>query len=202
MVPRIKPPGYIREALSKLQHEGYHTAIVAGGAIRDMYHDVEVSDVDIFIEYKMTSNNPKRAFTAPEWNQYWRDVFFSGGTFYGIAQRYSAYNSDNLLEDEIEDSDQHILAIWDILTSEAVYQVIFLNVDPKQYVDQKFDFGLCKAWFDGKKLHYSRDFNRDSRNRTVTLVGDLNVDQIKYACEVHYPRIQEKYPGYKLSVGE
>ena len=202
MVPNLKPHAHMRRILHLLHDAGYESAMIAGGAIRDMYHEVPMSDVDIFVQYQVTEADPRRPFGATEWESHWANLFVEDTDMADVSWSYSRYEkpADTLSEEQHKDDDG-IVAVWNVNTDEGHYQVIFTNMDPIEYVNRKFDFGICKAYFDGKKLHYSRDFMRDSRNRTITLVGEgLTHHQIRYACEQHLPRIQKKYPGYKFQV--
>lgn len=201
------------QTLQLIQNAGHHTAIVAGGAIRDMYHDVLISDIDIFIQHPghMKSSVPvkkylpKRPFDHPEWTAYWADVLrlrdindpFDGDD---IEWYYSSYEPPSAFDDE-DDFTAEIISVWNVYRGLNAYQIVFTTIDPISYVNDHFDFGLCKAYCDGKRLHFTEDFMRDSRNKTITLVGkNMPEQRVKYAMLSHYPRIREKYPGHRLVV--
>lgn len=202
MVPNLIPHDYMRSALHLMHKSGHDSAIIAGGAIRDMFHGVEISDVDIFVQYKTLPDTPKRSFNHDEWNEYWRDVFQLGSKFFSTVQWvYSPYTHPDD-EDHVPEG-HHVSAVWDVISEGISYQIIMLNIDPVTYVEQQFDFGICRAYFDGSRVRYSREFVRDSRNRTITLVCDTLTDaQVRYAITNHLSKILAKYPGYRLEIPE
>jgi hypothetical protein len=189
----------MRSALYMMHQSGHDTAIIAGGAIRDMFHDVTISDVDIFVQYK-NKNVPRAPFGHPSWIEHWTKVFQLQDKLFSTVQSvYSPYSDP----EGPNGGGRQVMAVWDIFSEGIEYQVIMLNVDPIKYVDQQFDFGICRAYFDGSRVRYSREFVRDSRNKTITLVCDnLSPAQVQYATTHHLAKIQAKYPGYRLEIPE
>ena len=181
------------QTLTRIQNAGWKS-IIAGGAIRDLYHNIPRSDVDIYVKWDKTrAIRGKQYFGEQSWADYWyktlgckdhnrrlfdRDTVEFEGGFYGL-------NSTK------------ICGVWDILKSNERFQLILLDHDPIDYVENCFDFGICKAWCDGYKIRFTRDFMHDSRYRLITLVNhNLSQREYAYAINHHLPKLQEKYPGY------
>ena len=216
----IKPTDHMIQTLKLIQGARHTSAIIAGGAIRDNYHDVMISDVDVFIQHPSFVQTgearadcmPQRPFQHAEWNDYWAEVLQlrSDNERLIVSDRvtwhYSTYEEpptkrNPYVEDDDFSKTPDVLAVWNIMRGFNPYQIIFTTMDPVQYVNDKFDFGLCKAYCDGYKVHLSQDFMTDTRNKTITFVGNgLTNQQTQYALSHHLPRIQEKYPGYQLIV--
>lgn len=195
--------------LHQIQAAGHTTAIIAGGAIRDTYHDQMVTDVDIFIQHPSTlpagslraSGMPPQQFKHADWEDYWADVMRlrtspSSRSYVrdSVRWHHSSYDGDSV-EDNLM---PELLSVWNVFKGLNMYQVIFTTVNPVEYVNDRFDFGLCKAYCDGKRTHLTDDFLRDSRNKTITMVGkEMSSNRVAYAISEHLPRIKEKYPGFQ-----
>jgi hypothetical protein len=198
--------------LNLLHASGHPSAVIAGGAIRDMYHERMVSDVDIYIHHPAYIGKPATSeiplhhpMNSSMWLDYWSDV---------LKLRPSATRSQ-ILRDNVKmhfsqyddpgkpDEEQDIVAVWNVFKGFNLYQIIFTAIEPIEYINNQFDFGICKAYCDGSKVHYTGDFMRDSRNKTITFVGKgMSVARIKRCMTEHLPRIQEKYPGYNVVIPE
>lgn len=88
----------------------------------------------------------------------------------------------------------------------TLINLIIVEVDPKEYVTQYFDFGICKAWYDGSYVHMHGDYTTDVNNKTITMT--LSNEHV-IACygtvekgiagmREHADRINWKYPGYRI----
>lgn len=84
--------------------------------------------------------------------------------------------------------------------------LIFTECPPVEYVAKYFDFGICKAWYDGQYVHMHGDFTNDVNNKTITMVLP-NAHVIECygsvaagveAMQDHAERIQWKYPTHKI----
>lgn len=214
MGTKIKPTDHMIQTLRMIQSAGHTSAIIAGGAIRDTVMDVMVNDVDIFIQSPshIPSDQPRpdclpaHPFKHEEWLTYWARVLkldTKTRSVVGdrISWHYSAYTPPADHSTETFKHSPSILSVWNVFRGFNMYQLIFTTSNPVEYVEEKFDFGICKAYCDGTRVRLTRDFVTDSRNRTITLVGkELTARQVEYAVSSHFPRIQEKYPGYKLII--
>lgn len=86
------------------------------------------------------------------------------------------------------------------------YNLIFTECPPVEYVTKYFDFGICKAWYDGTYVHMHGDYTNDVNNKTITMVlppehviacyGSLQAGFDSMG--EHAYRIQCKYPSHKV----
>jgi hypothetical protein len=190
--------------LTKIQNAGFKSAILAGGAIRDMYHGVAVSDYDIFLWCPDLSNEWGGFKTMPPYDDIDylaklvgikrnRSPYMSA--FTGIISQYKPTTKGDYTINE------HISSVWDITMPNADYQLIFVNERPVDYVLKYFDIGICKTYCDGKKIHFSEDFTTDVTNNTLTICAqDMSKAMFNYIIRHHLPRIKRKYPGYRVVV--
>lgn len=192
MKHRISKSSDMVRQLTKLRNDGWE-AIIAGGAIRDTFHDKEITDVDIFVQInEVVRKRLNASYKSKAWLEYWfkafgcnldknDDVTYLGGSY------------------TFKVLDTNIQAVWQILTAGKKYQIILLNKDPITYVKENFDFGICRAYCDGRKLHFTNEFMHDTLNHTITLYREnLTDEQINYALGDHVARIQKKFPGWTL----
>jgi len=165
--------------------------ILAGGAIRDAYHNKEIKDYDFFI----SSEGCEEDIYDEE---FWVELL--------------DLNLDGILCDSIfnaSDSDDascthrnHIDLVWEIEKHDGtVYNIIILDMNPEKFVNQYFDIGLCKAYSNGKKLRLTSDFTYDSRYHELTIVQqDMTQEEFYRMMDNHVHRLKLKYPGWKLVV--
>lgn len=176
-------------ALRRLHVAGFPSALIAGGAIRDLYFGNHIKDVDIFLEVDVFGK-----CTDPDyiWNimdckmdePFWRfdEITESSPT----GEQYVG---------------QLVEQVWDVYRDQTAYQLIFLNVPPEEYVNKHFDIGLCKAYCDSSKLRFTRDFSNDAANKTLTIVAEeINQAQFNYILHHHLVRMKRKFPGYTTRV--
>jgi len=192
MKKRLTRTSGIIRSLHYIKKEGWN-AIVAGGVLRDMYHGKAISDVDIFIEYDYRDITQILGKTVPSlrdtfWEAYWHNTLKCG-----------AYDSCDFEGFKYAEEDDMLYAVWTTTKNGLKYQIVFVKDDPIHYVENYFDFGICKAYSDGNKIRFTDEFLKDSSNHTITLYSEnLTEDQRNHALNNHLPRIQEKYSGYRL----
>ena len=178
--------------LTKIQRFGWD-AIIAGSAIRDSYHDKKISSVDFFISInEKIVKTISEDFSSYEWIEYWYALFnasydtYDDVMFLGDVETYHVLN-------------KHILAVWRLHIAGKKHQIILLNKSPQQYVIDNFDFGICMAYCDGIKMHFTNEFITDSLNHTITLYKEnLSNPQLVFALGDHIDSLRKKYPGWQL----
>lgn len=191
------------QILKLFQIAGFKSAIIAGGAIRDIYHSTEISDYDIFLQH------PGAVISE--------DLLIQTlGQFYKQTndELYSATDdgSNGYMPSSKSKKKSRIVEVWNLnrynLTasyydSYNCYQFIFLAHDPVEYVKKHFDIGLCKAYCDGVKIHLSEDFMEDSNNQTLTICAkEMSRSEFDYVLDHHLPKLTDKFPGWKVVVAQ
>lgn len=172
------------------------TAIIAGGWLRDLYHDIPFNDVDIYVTEE---NQIKSADCYSIYEEmFWREQFKLK------TDGFMAY--DNISQpgaDGCYDGKSHIDAVWEIRKGFTRYNIIIVDIDPTDYINQYFDIGLCKAFCDGSRIRLTADFMHDSQHRQLTLVSkEIDEEEFKHVMTRHIPKLRNKYPGYTLIVPE
>lgn len=198
--------------LHDLRVEGWD-AIIAGGAIRDLWHDKPIRDVDIFASHIYKTHGVLKNLAAPYesdvWLDYWFDAFkCNHDSEDEVLSIGSAYGGDDSIDPDMcwvweirrtEIDKVEVLGLEAVIPIKKVYQVILVKKNPVDFVMQNFDFGLCKAYTDGKRIHMSGEFMEDALNHRLTLGHEtLNERQQDRAVYHHLPRLLGKYPGYQV----
>lgn len=197
----IGPHSDMVRTLRLIQRRGYTSAIIAGGAIRDMYFNTPVKDIDIFLWDHNTKACPEKTTATV---CLYDEKFIS--RLLNLDETKTWYRRDFVMrsgmgEDEDYPVTQYVTQVWSVVKNDLPYQLIFLNKDPLEYVDRHFDLALSKAYCDGYKIRYTKDFSLDAQRRTLTICSHgLTQAHFDYICEEYVPRIKEKYPNFVTKV--
>lgn len=190
----IRIPKEYCTVLQTIHDIGYSNAVIGGGCIRDLYCNKQINDVDIFLPLKPTATPT---------------VFFDSPSPTNINKISTTFNVDTSRGDVLEYVTKnktyaykrlHIKHVWNLCLNHTKFQLIVVNLEPKTYVMEYFDFGICMCYYDGKNTHYGTNFFRDVNNKTITLCGRLTGNEIVYSLSKHLTKLKKKFPGYELGI--
>lgn len=200
---KLKRTGDFDLVLQALQQirSVYPSAIIAGGAVRDLTLDSYVKDYDVFVhkddkadnkfhdpyhwEQLMNVTKPKPVPTRTGLNGLLRNT-----TVQRSGPRTASLTAQN-------DGVNTVFKIG--LTEHVTVDIIITNVHPITYVREYFDIGICKAYTDGARVFYTPDFIKDVENKTISIVGKHMTPEEIARCEVdHAKRVKEKFPGHTV----
>lgn len=197
------------KVLRQIQQFGFKSAILAGGAIRDAHFGKQIKDYDIFLWDPCISNECSQHFienlyTDPfEFEKVLQRIFGSSHSNSFVETIFfESYEAFEGIENFALDKDK-ISGVWNVNFEEyglcRGYQIIVTHDKPVNHISTNFDIGLCKAYCDGKRIHYTADFNRDKQNKTLTVIAkNMSKAEYQYTIKYHIPNIQKKYPGYNI----
>jgi len=164
--------------------------IIAGGAVRDFVMGKPYRDIDIWIpEVK----KGQKAFTLEA----------------VIPQQLEFGDDDNISSTPLDLADQPrdnpyedvkgILSVHDMYYKGTQYQLIFVPDNPKELVENHFDFGFCRIFHDGHKIHTTKAFETDRDNKTLTYdISTMDRANIEKIEKVRGPKLLKKYPDFTL----
>lgn len=196
-ISTITPHHDMVRSLRQLQRQGFVHSLIAGGAIRDMYFQRPIKDIDIFLWDPDVKGNTEKNLTAGigineksitklmdlDVNQSWYRRDFATRSGLGEDEEYAVT--------------KHVTQVWSVVKNEIPYQLIFLNIKPLEFVENHFDLAICKAYCDGYKIRYTKDFSIDAQRQTLTICSHgLTQRHFDYILETYLPRIKEKYPSF------
>lgn len=189
--------------LNLLQEAGFKSAVIAGGAIRDLKFGIIPRDIDIFLLDPRIGGGLREDSPVSIITDYDRDDVLAD--ILNLRQNKLQYARDSIdrkAGKEYYKGHNHITSVVDVIKGCTPFQLIFLDKDPIEFVEDNFDFGLCKCYCDGNKIRYTPDFMRDLRDERLTLVAK-NMSDAQYRSMVnHYRKLSEKFPKHKFRVAE
>lgn len=213
-----KLPREWRQLLHTMQATGAPEALIGGGALRDLFNDRAIKDVDIFLQTRGSEKKNRRflekafaAATLPVHRQRvsmgYSDIATefpdpSHGTFIqrisrGYATIRAASNSEAWTVIAGPDKTEYNIVfidgpLGDALAKVGRQQSATNNVSAAALMIKHFDFGICQIGFDGADLHSTPAYEQDVKKKTITLQKDNGTSA------QHLQRIVKKYPDYKL----
>jgi len=202
MIPNIHRHDEIVRTLRLFHAEGFESAIIAGGAVRDLYFQLMPRDIDIFLW------DPRYSSESVGQGHYAVDKARGKDVIWRIMNLRQAHNQPTIADDQISHTFRHgyggnpsITNIYNVLKNFIPFQLIFLKENPLAHLNNHFDFGICKCYCDGYKFRFTRDFMHDVKHQKITLVAkDMTDDEYRYATTYHLPKIQAKFPGFRYEV--
>lgn len=188
-----------------------HVAI-AGGATRDLLHNVPVKDIDVFIQ--MDSGLT------------WRDGYgvechdiVSNGELYGrwytgceelAAALHSEWNGtwhdteDDSLIDNLGNAKGYgygAFSLVDFPPGFRMYpvQLVFIDQHPEENIRNHFDWGLSQVWVTPNQLRWTSAYYRDRDLNTLTYLPSVepNPQRVRSSWD-RLERLKLKYPKRKL----
>jgi hypothetical protein len=204
-----------KKVLRAAQDLGAGEAVIAGGALRDLFNNRAIKDVDIFL--KSRGDREKN-------REFLRYVFNRSGLWVEEQPDYSgSYPCGNTFPDPKSDrlSIKHEGRLGTMITGEGrveswkviagdknteynavfVDNVKFINKDSGHYVPvdfdktlliNGFDLGLCQIAYDGKEITRTYAYDNDVKYQQITLQNPND------ASKEHLQRIAKKYPDWEL----
>lgn len=154
------------------------SAILAGGALRDLDNERPVKDLDIFVP--VDSLNPPRIVEALS----------------------KTHQLESWLGDQYFDWDTCVANVGVInAVVEGLPPVNLIVIHDCTIANQmeRFDFGICRIMFNGNTLHRHPGYVKDKEDHTFTLLRNCTYEQRVYSRK-RFERLQEKYPGWTLVI--
>ncbi|HYD19610.1 MAG TPA: hypothetical protein VEF76_14140 [Patescibacteria group bacterium] len=208
-----------RRVLQGFQANGANEAVIAGGALRDLFNRRAIRDVDIFMR-SQGSQKKNRQFIEAVFNAAGvpvqaQSIRYDGGG-YGFATRQENFPDPKGHTEKTSDPQLgkrvRTLESWKILAGKdkTEYNLIFVEdtLDRKLAKEaskfqgksifvggllESFDIGITQIATDGEEIVSTRAYDEDVRLKRLTLLrpNDATVD--------HAARIIQKYPDFEQS---
>lgn len=82
------------------------------------------------------------------------------------------------------------------------YEIELMTVksDPVDYVMNDFAVKLCRCYFDGHGIHYTRDFMQDAQNKTLTVACRVDNARMERLFSYYLPKLQHYFPDFDVRV--
>jgi hypothetical protein len=192
----------IVKPLQWLQAAGFKTAIIAGGCLRDLYHQRYPRDVDIFLwDPELSNETTPFAELVANKKENPGHVWRTGHAADRIWIDLMRLEDFDVIEQKFDDYHEQkgkITAVWDIWKSDINFQLIFTKTPPLEHLNNNFNIGLCKVYCDGTKVRFTGDFMKDASNKTLTICAkNMTEQEYEFTINQHIPRLKKKY-NYKV----
>lgn len=161
------------------------SAVLAGGALRDIDNARPVKDLDIFIHAK----GDREAFMAIELLRVAGfDISFD--TTFGAGQAYP------------EDQNLEVVQIADLHDGPLPAQLIFTNW-PTERIVERFDYGICRLSFDGQSIVRPPEYDEDREAQLFRLRRDRPTPISMRGSIRRFARLtNDKYQGWDWAAFE
>jgi hypothetical protein len=209
-----KLPAEWRHTLGAFHRTGAKEAVIGGGALRDLFNQRAIKDVDIFLKSRgsMKKNRKflKKVFDASGLDVT-RQAVYTGG--YGRSSDAFPEPEKSTLQEK-----QRIgygsfrpasnSEAWTVIAGpqKTEYNVIFIdgplgeameqaqkkNTTPAKPLIGVFDFGLCQIAYDGDVIITSAQYREDVRKKLIKL------ETANGTSDAHLRRIVKKYDDWEL----
>lgn len=166
----------IPEQWTELLHEVQKQrpfAVIAGGALRDLDHGMEPTDVDIF-----THSLPNMEWIM-DFEMVDKHKFYFKDGSQGASRVIKGKWRD--LDVDIVEM-EHAYTPWEILN--------------------RFDFGINRIAYDGERVHTSLYYEKDKEAHTATMCVALNKSHAQFLKSKFTDRLLKKYPQFTLLIPE
>lgn len=167
------------------------SAVIAGGALRDLWHDKPVKDIDIFIEAGGDTEAwglfQKLGGTMPE----------DAGKNYGLADVADMDEEGGAYPRSMEE----VILVQDYPGQNDTglpVQLIFVNWKTDK-IHLRFDLGICRISTDGAELSTSEAFRFDSREKLLNVRRCQNKWALGSTIN-RIVRLKEKYPDFQIAL--
>lgn len=193
-------PDEWKKVLSTCQKNDAPEAVIAGGALRDLFNKKSIHDVDIFLKTRgSTAKNRKmveKIFADADLTLAKYYPCYSYGALPSELPGPQPMNGIEGLSGKKWLGKDKLAENWTVLAGpqKTEYNIIFVEGDltqkkPADFAPsliECFDFGICQIAFNGKSMVTTDAFKRDIESNAVS--------QQRSTTPARIDRIKEKYP--------
>ena len=182
------------EILTKI-HSEFPDAIIAGGAIRDLYLGRSSNDIDVYINLQDMGYSHYRAKSGIIFKR-------SGVVLNRIDELLGLMVGTIHHTTATEDYQDGLICVADCDNYKGrKIQFVFTRLEVEEEV-KRFGVHLSMAYFDNVKLHFTPEFLNDVKNHTLTIPSRILTDQNEWKrVAVRYlPKMKSYFPNYKIII--
>lgn len=157
--------------------EYFPQAIIAGGALRDLWHDKPAKDVDIFIPLSVECEANLYEDQILHIDPYAEKV---AASVYGQSGNVATPGFRN------------IYVIWRLNINDVIYEVIFIE-DRGEAIIEVFDLSIAQIGYDGNEIYATDNFIKTIEDKVIRVCNVNRCDRQTKRME----RVLSKYPDYR-----
>lgn len=148
-------------------------AILAGGAPRDWYFNIEANDLDFYVHLQPATCN----FEKLRWERL------------GLNLTRIDWNDNRSEEYKCM---KHLARIYEGVEDGVKFQVMVMREPTFKSVVPMFGASVCMAWWKGDSVRLEQEFELSHVFKTIFKKDDYT------AKEKHIVKMKERYPEYKV----
>lgn len=153
----------------------FHGAVIAGGALRDLYNDKPIKDVDIFIPVDGLS-------LESDYEDIWdmfagEDITSDKSSVYGVKSA---------------EEGRDLYAIFRLVKPDCKYDLIVCTHNACKI--ETFDINICQLCHDGVQLHTTPAYHEAVQTKTLKVMNINRTDRNKARLD----RLLQKYTDFKV----
>lgn len=210
-----KIPQEWRLVLKSFQAAGAGEAVIAGGALRDLFNSRQIKDVDIFLRTQGGRKKNKKfiqaAFDAAGIEVQEQTVGYDYGS--AIKAKFPEPNTSSEKKSTTQGVTRETeMEAWKIIAGprNTEYNIIFVNDNLDRKLSSEalrleqrsvfagglldsFDIGLCQIACDGDSIVSTAAYKDDVKHRRISLLRP------NASSEDHLQRVVKKYPEWQLN---
>lgn len=167
------------------------SAVISGGALRDLYHGVPVKDIDIFIE----AGGEQEAWGL--FKLLGGEVPEDVGSTYGLADLADMDENGGAYPESMKE----VILVQDYPGRNETglpVQLIFVNWRTDR-IHLRFDMGICRITYDGHHLDISEEFKDDSDRKLLNVRRCSSKTALGSSIN-RIVRLKEKYPDFEIAL--
>jgi hypothetical protein len=166
------------------------SAVIAGDALRDLWHGKPVKDIDIFIE---------AGGDTEAWGLY---QLLGGEMPEDIGSRYGLADLADMEDGGAYPQSMSEVSLVQNYPGEnetgLPVQLIFVNWKTEA-ITKRFDMGICRIWCDGNSVQLDQEFTDDSSDKLLNIRRCENKWMLGASIK-RYARLLEKYDDWDLAL--
>jgi hypothetical protein len=203
-----------RRLLQTFQSAGADEAVIAGGALRDLFNRKQIKDVDIFLRTqggkKKNKKFLKEIFETAGLDVVAQDCGYDG--YSRLMEKFPEPRTEAASADTNGVARERRMESWKIIAGEAKteYNIIFIDDSLDKRLAQEtskreqrsiftgglldsFDIGLCQIACDGQEVVSTPAYRDDVKHQRISLLRP------NMSTEEHLKRVVRKYEGWQLN---
>lgn len=157
--------------------EHFPRAIIAGGALRDLWHNKPAKDVDIFIPVQEPIADDLYEIQMLQLDPYAEKI---AASLYGQSGNAATPGFRN------------IYCIWRLNINGVIYEIIFIEDRGENIIDV-FDLSIAQIGYNGYDVEYTENFKRTVEDKVIRVCNVNRSDRQTKRME----RVLSKYPEYR-----
>lgn len=167
------------QGVLKSIREVFPSAVIAGGALRDLFNERPIKDVDIFVPVIYDKEGSLDHLYEKVWDLFaGENITLDQNSVYGIKTT--------------EEDDRDLYAIFRLIRKDWSYDIILCDLGASKV--ENFDINLCQIAYDGKELITTRAYWNAVQDKTLRVMNVNRTDRNKARLE----RLHQKYQDFEV----